>query len=152
MLRLTILAIALLIDLTLAARAETSGCTQVTNLSTARLSWAAVRKGHADPAHNNENRLLYATNFFEAVTARQAASFCKEGIDRVQSLELIEFEIEAFNDLIGQCAAGNELQALHLAKRFRDQDLAFAASARMRVRPATVTVLAHRSCNRVVEI
>jgi hypothetical protein len=34
------------------------------------------------------------------VTARQAGSFCKAGIDRVRILELIDSEIEAFNDLI----------------------------------------------------
>ena len=34
------------------------------------------------------------------MTARQTASFCKDGIDRVRILELIDSEIEAFNDLI----------------------------------------------------
>ena len=82
------------------AGSETSGCTLVSNLSTASLRWAAVRKNHVDPAHNEEDCRLYATNFFEAVTARQAASFCKAGIDRVRILELIDSEIEAFNDLI----------------------------------------------------
>jgi hypothetical protein len=34
------------------------------------------------------------------MTARQVASFCKDGIDRVRILELIDSEIEAFNGLI----------------------------------------------------
>ena len=34
------------------------------------------------------------------MTARQAASFCKDGINQVRILELIDSEIEAFNDLI----------------------------------------------------
>jgi len=34
------------------------------------------------------------------MTARQAESFCKDGIDRVRILELSDSEIEAFNDLI----------------------------------------------------
>jgi hypothetical protein len=106
MLRLRILAIllviviALLIDSAITGGAEMSGCAQVSNLSTARLSWAAVRKGRADPAHNEENCRAYATNFFEAVTARQAACFCKDGIDRQRILESLDSEIEAFNDLI----------------------------------------------------
>jgi hypothetical protein len=100
MLRLSILAIALLSGLAVPADAQTSGCTQVSNLSTARLHWAAVRKGYVDPAHYDENCRSYATNFFEAVTARQAASFCKDGIDRERILESLDFEIEAFNDLI----------------------------------------------------
>jgi hypothetical protein len=98
MLRLSILALALLIDFAITAGAETSSCPQVSNLSTARLSWAAVRK--VDPAHKEENCRSYATTFFEAVTARQAASVCKHGIDRERILESLDFEIEAFNDLI----------------------------------------------------
>ena len=35
------------------------------------------------------------------MTARQAESFCKDGIDRVRILELIDSEIKAFNYLIG---------------------------------------------------
>jgi hypothetical protein len=106
MLRLSILAIALVIDIAVlidsatTAGAEMPDCTQVSNLSTARLSWAAVRKGQVDPAHNEEKCRSYATNFFDAVTARQAASFCKNGIDRERILESLDSEIEAFNDLI----------------------------------------------------
>jgi hypothetical protein len=100
MLRLSILAIALLIDLAVSADAQTSGCAQVSNLSTVRLYWAAVRKGYVDPAHNEENYRSYATNFFEAVTARQAASFCKDGIDRERILESLDFEIEADRDSV----------------------------------------------------
>ena len=62
------------------AGSETSGCTLVSNLSTASLRWAAVRKNHVDPAHNEEACRSYATNFFEARTARHAASFCKDGL------------------------------------------------------------------------
>jgi hypothetical protein len=99
MLRLSILAFALLIDLA-TARADTSACTQVSNLSAVRVSWAALRKDRVDPAHKEENCRSYGKNFFEAVMARQAASFCKDGIDRERTLELLDFEIEAFNDLI----------------------------------------------------
>jgi hypothetical protein len=53
-----------------------------------------------DPGHKEENCRSYATTFFEAVTARQAASVCKHGIDRERILESLDFEIEAFNDLI----------------------------------------------------
>jgi hypothetical protein len=92
--------IALLIDSGLTAAAEMPGCSQASNLPTARVRWAAVRKNHVDPTHNEEHCRSYATNFFEAVTARQAASFCKDGLDRERSLEWLDSEIEAFNDLI----------------------------------------------------
>ena len=39
-------------------------------------------------------------DFLEAVTSRQTASFCNEGIDRQRILELLDSEIDDFNDLI----------------------------------------------------
>jgi hypothetical protein len=105
MLRIIIFTVALLIDPALTARAEMSRCSQLSDLSAARLRWAAVRREPDNPAHNQESCRSYRTNFFEAVTTRQAASFCREGIDRQRTLELLDFEIEAFNDLVGtQCS------------------------------------------------
>jgi hypothetical protein len=105
MLRIIIFAVALLIDPAITAGAEMPGCSQLPDLSAARLRWAAVRKKPVNPPHNEESCGSYGTNFFEAVTTRQAASFCREGIDRQRTLELLDSEIEAFNDLIAtQCS------------------------------------------------
>jgi hypothetical protein len=109
MLRLTMLAIALLIGSAFTAGAETSSCNQVSNLSTARVRWAAVRKSYVDPAHNEEKCRSYAITFFEAVTARQTASLCKNGIDRERILELLDSEIEAFTISSRHSAASNDL-------------------------------------------
>ena len=99
-----ILAVALLIDPAIAAGAEKLGCSQLRNLSAAGLRWAAVRKTRVDPGHGEESCRSYGSNFFEAATMRQAASFCKDGVDRQRALELLDAEIEAFNDLIAtQC-------------------------------------------------
>jgi hypothetical protein len=105
MLRIIILAVALLIDPAITAGAEMSGCSQLPDLSAARLRWAAVRKKPVNLAHNEESCRFYGSNFFEAVTTRQAASFCGDGVDRQRTLELLDAEIEAFNDLIAtQCS------------------------------------------------
>ena len=105
MLRIIILAFALLIDPAITAGAEMSGCSQLSDLSAARLRWATVRKKPVNPAHNEESCRSYGTNFFEAVTTRQAASFCRDSIDRQRTLELLDSEIDAFNDLIAtQCS------------------------------------------------
>jgi hypothetical protein len=105
MLRIIIFAFALLIEPAITAGAEMSGCGQLSDLSAARLRWAAVRKKPLDPAHNEESCRSYGTNFFEAVTTRQAVSFCRDSIDRERTLELLDTEIKAFNDLIGtQCS------------------------------------------------
>jgi hypothetical protein len=99
-----ILAVALLIDPAIAAGAEKSGCGQLRDLSAAGLRWAAVRKSPVNPGHSEESCRSYASNFLEAATMRQAASFCKDGVDRQRTLELLDAEIETFNDLIAtQC-------------------------------------------------
>ena len=100
MLRISILATAALLASATSAGADSSGCTQVANLSAARLTWAALRKDRVDSAHSEESCRSYAQNFFEAVTARQVASVCKEGAERERTLELLDGEIGAFNDLI----------------------------------------------------
>jgi hypothetical protein len=106
MLRIIIVAVALLIHPPLTAGAGMSGCSQLSDLSTARLRWAAVRKSRVDPDHSEESCRSYRSNFFEAVTTRQAASICRDGSDRSRTLELLDTEIEAFNDLIAtQCSS-----------------------------------------------
>ena len=43
-------------------------------------------------------------HFYETVTARQAVSICRDGIDHQRDLALIDSEIDAFNNLIAaQC-------------------------------------------------
>ena len=106
MLRIIIVAVALLIDPALTAGAATSGCSQLSDLSAARLRWAAVRQGRVDPGHSEESCRSYRSNFFEAVTTRQAVSVCRDGDDRRRTLDLLDTEIEAFNDLIAaQCSS-----------------------------------------------
>jgi hypothetical protein len=100
MLRIVILAIALLLDPAITAGADMSNCNQLSNLSTTRLRWAAARKSRIDTAQSAETCRSYSSNFFEAVTARQAAFFCTHGVDRQRILELLDSEIDAFNDLI----------------------------------------------------
>jgi hypothetical protein len=104
MLRFIILVIPLAIAPTIASPADISACNQLHDLSAARFRWAAVRKIRVDPAHSAENCRSYSANFFEAVVAREAASVCRDGLDRQRTLELLDSEIDAFNELIAaQC-------------------------------------------------
>ena len=100
MLRVVILAIVILLDPAIAPAADMSGCNQLSHLSSARLRWAALRKSRADPGDNEENCRSYRSNYFEAVMTRYEASFCGNVIDRHRVLELLDSEIDAFNDLI----------------------------------------------------
>jgi hypothetical protein len=105
MLRIIALAFTLLIDPVITSAADMAGCNRLSDLSAARLRWAAVRKMPVTPAHNEEACPSYGASFFEAVTKRQDASFCRDSIDRQRTLELLDAEIEAFNDLIAaQCS------------------------------------------------
>jgi hypothetical protein len=106
MLRTIIVVVALLIDPALTAEAGMSGCSQLPDLSAARIRWAAVRKSPVDLGHIEQSCRSYRSNFFEAVTTRQAASFCRDEADRSRTLDLLDTEIEAFNDLIAtQCGS-----------------------------------------------
>src|ERR1700730_792359 len=105
MLSIIIFALALLIDPAITAGAALPGCSQLSDLSAARLRWAAVRKKPLNPARNEESCRSYGTNFFEAVTTRQAASFCRDSIDQQRTLDILDSEIDAFNELIAtQCS------------------------------------------------
>jgi hypothetical protein len=98
------LVIALLIGSPTAAGADASNCGQATELAAARVRWAAVRKSRGDTPNNEKNCRAYSIHFYEAVTARQAASTCKDGVGRQPLLDVLDAEIDAFNNLIAaQC-------------------------------------------------
>jgi hypothetical protein len=48
----------------------------------------------------------YNANFVEAVMVRQAASVCRSGIELQRTLELLDSEINALNDLIATHCSG----------------------------------------------
>jgi hypothetical protein len=104
MLRIVMLSIVLLIDPATPAKAGSSYCGQASELTAARVRWAAARHSRVDPAHGEKNCRAYGLHFYEAVTARQAATLCRDGIDRQRALDLVDMEIDAFNNLIAaQC-------------------------------------------------
>jgi hypothetical protein len=105
MLRIIVVVVALVVDTPITVWAGMWGCSQLPDLSAVRLRWAAVRKSPVDPGHSEQSCRSYRSNFFEAVTTRQTASFCRDGTDRSRTLDLLDTEIEAFNDLIAtQCS------------------------------------------------
>ena len=104
MLRIIICLIALLMYPATAANANMRYCGHASELATARLRWEAARRSPTDPALREKNCRAYGIQFYEAVTARQATSACRDGIDRGRDLELLDSDIDAFNNLIAaQC-------------------------------------------------
>jgi hypothetical protein len=107
MLRIVIFAIALLIIPATASKVDASYCGQVSELAAARLRWAATSESRVDPAHNEKSCRALGNHFYEAVEARQAASICDDGIDRQRYLDVLDAEIDAFNNLIAAQCSGS---------------------------------------------
>jgi len=103
--RVAFLALLLLADPALDAKANSAYCGKISNYSVARTRLSAARQTLGDHLNREENCRAYRTYFYEAVTAREAASACKDGIDRQRDVALIDIEIDAFNDLLAtQCS------------------------------------------------
>ena len=96
--------IALLFISPTASKADTSNCVQISDLPASRLRWAAARQSRVDAAQVEKQCRAYRIHFYDAVMARQAATICEDGIHRQQDLDLLDSEIDAFNNLIAaQC-------------------------------------------------
>jgi hypothetical protein len=104
--RIVVLAIAFLINAATVCEADTSYCGQVSELAAARLRWAAARQSRVDPVQTEKNCRAYGIHFYETVTARQAVSICRDGMDHQRDLALIDSEIDAFNNLIAARCGG----------------------------------------------
>jgi hypothetical protein len=101
---IALLVIAFLFASPTASKADASNCAQVSDLAAARLRWAAARQSRVDAAQDEKKCRAYRIHFYDAVTARQAASLCEDGIHRQQDLALLDVEIDAFNNLVAaQC-------------------------------------------------
>jgi hypothetical protein len=65
-----------------------------------RTHWANARQGGPSSEKNDQICRAYGNQFYEAVEARQAVSECKAGIELQKDIEILDAEIEAFNNLI----------------------------------------------------
>ena len=101
---IALLVIALLFISPTASKADASYCAKVSDLAAARLRWAAARQSRVDSGQNEKKCRAYRIHFYDVVTARHAASICEDGIHRQRDLDLLDSEIDAFNNLIAaQC-------------------------------------------------
>jgi hypothetical protein len=89
--------IALLPYPAISAKADTRNSCNASELANARLRWEATRRSPTDSRLREKNCRAYEIQFYEAATARQAASACRDGIDHQRDLELLDAEIDAFN-------------------------------------------------------
>jgi hypothetical protein len=107
MLRILLLAIAVLTIPATVPNVDASSCGQISTLSAARLRWAATRQVRVGPAQTDKICRAYGQQFYEAVEARQAASVCQDGVSRQRDVDMLDAEIDAFNNLIAAQCSGS---------------------------------------------
>jgi hypothetical protein len=88
-----------------AAAADASSCGQASELTAAQARWAAVRKSRIDDS--DKICRAYGNSFYEAVVTRQTASWCEDSVNRERNLEMLDAEIDAFNNLIAKQCVGS---------------------------------------------
>jgi hypothetical protein len=66
----------------------------------ARTHWARARQSGTSSEDRAQICLAYGNQFYEAVEARQAVSQCEVGGQRQKHIDILDAEIEAFNNLI----------------------------------------------------
>ena len=82
-------------------------CNQVPDVATARVRWADARQRSFGSAHDEKSCRANSSLFLEAVNTRQVASICEEGAKRQHDLDMLDAEINAFNDLIAAQCGGS---------------------------------------------
>jgi hypothetical protein len=70
------------------------------DLGAARIRWANGREGGPSSQDPDQICRAYGNQFYEAVEARQTVSECKTGVERQKDIEVLDAEIEAFNNLV----------------------------------------------------
>ena len=77
-----------------------SYCAQAHDSAAARLKWALERQRNVITLQKDDNCRAYRTEFYQAAVTRQNITHCDEDDMRQSALEVIDAEINAFNDLI----------------------------------------------------
>lgn len=79
-----------------------SQCDPASIAVASHLRLARASQNSIDHATNKVNCRAYFKEFVEAVTARQTAVTCQDGLGRHRALELIDAEIQKLNDRIAE--------------------------------------------------
>jgi hypothetical protein len=80
--------------------AKVSYCAQAHDSAAARLKWARERQRDGETLQKYDSCHAYRSDFYEAAVTRQNITRCEQDDIRQSALEVIDAEINAFNDLI----------------------------------------------------
>jgi hypothetical protein len=78
-------------------------CTSIKDIDASRSRWELLRNQTAKAADRDRICSAYAASFYESVTLRQAVASCAAG---GRNLAVLDFEINAFNDLLATKCGG----------------------------------------------
>jgi hypothetical protein len=101
-----ILVVPSLLLLPVTAALGASQCDQTSVAVASHLRLARASQSSMDHVANVENCHAYFKQFVEAVTARQAAATCQDGVGRQRGLEKLDLEIQLVNDRIAEQSCG----------------------------------------------
>jgi hypothetical protein len=90
--------ILLLLIVSEASATNLAVCKTMPDLAAARLRWSNTRG--AENWGSDKACYAYRTQFYEAVLARQTAAICKIGTEKQNVLQILDAEIESFNESI----------------------------------------------------
>ena len=79
-----------------------SNCDLALKAAASHLRLAPMRQDKVDYSSNDEKCRAFTKQFVEAVTARQAASTCQESVGRQRALEILDGQIQMFNDRLAE--------------------------------------------------
>jgi hypothetical protein len=79
---------------------EAWSCGKSFEVQAARFRSTNARQSGASPEDPDQVCRAYRTQFYEAVEARQTVSQCEAGVERQKGIEILDAEIDAFNNLI----------------------------------------------------
>jgi hypothetical protein len=79
-----------------------SECGQSSIVAASHVRLARASHNSMDGAANDDNCRAYFKQFVEAVTARQTAAKCQDGLERQRAIEILDAEIKTFNDRIAE--------------------------------------------------
>jgi hypothetical protein len=97
--RITALLMVFFVTPAVAAKVDVTFCTQAHDTAAAHLKWALAQQ-HDSKLHKNDSCGAYRNQFYEAAVIRQNVTRCEQADIRKRALEVIDAEINAFNDLI----------------------------------------------------
>jgi hypothetical protein len=104
MIRVGTLLMALMITPASADKVDASYCAQASNVAAARLRSALALQQNSKLQIDGSCR-VYRSEFYEGAVTRQNITHCEQDDIRQSALEVIDAEINAFNDLIATYCA-----------------------------------------------